>query len=184
MLTIAPLPCDIIGLAAAFDKCQTALKFSANTFSKSSSGHLRMDLVSAPPAQLTSTSSRPNSARVVSTRSRHASAVVTSVDTARARRPKAVTSLAVDSSGSGRRPANTTSAPCCAKTSAVPRPMPVPPPVMTATRPSSENRLFTCAPSDCCGPGVLYERIPFLYSRTAPGVEEQALSDLYYDPWD
>src|SRR3954471_6199531 len=79
MLTIAPLLCAIIGLAAAFDRCQTALKFRASTFSKSSSGHLRIDLVSAPPAQLTSMSSLPNSPIVLSTRLRHPLAVVTSV---------------------------------------------------------------------------------------------------------
>src|SRR5947209_3025845 len=101
-----------------------------------------MDLVSAPPAQLTNTSSLPNSSMVVSTSPRQAWALVTSVGTASARQPIARTSLAVDSSGSGRRPASTTSAPCSANTSAAPRPIPVPPPVMTATRPSSENRLF------------------------------------------
>ena len=42
-----------------------------------------IDLVSAPPAQLTRMSSLPNSATVVSTNWRHASAVVTSVGTAK-----------------------------------------------------------------------------------------------------
>src|SRR3954469_6827106 len=74
MLTMAPLPWVIICLAAALERCQTALKLRFSTFSKSSSGHFIIDLVSAPPAQLTRTSSLPNSDTVASTSWRQASA--------------------------------------------------------------------------------------------------------------
>ena len=140
MLTIEPLPFSSITAAAARDRNHTLPRFTARTWCHSSSVHFRIDLVSAPPALFTRMSTVPSSATVWSISCWHSSALVTSVGTVKARRPSARTSLAVVSSGSRRRAARTTSAPCSARTSAVPRPIPVPPPVMTATRPSSENR--------------------------------------------
>ena len=58
-----------------------------------------------------------------------------SAGTASAREPSASISAAVFSSGSGRRPQITTSAPQRAMSSATARPMPVPPPVTRATVP-------------------------------------------------
>ena len=58
-----------------------------------------------------------------------------SAGTASARAPSASISATVFSNGSGRRPQITTSAPQRARSSAMARPMPVPPPVTTATVP-------------------------------------------------
>src|SRR5215208_2116150 len=61
------------------------------------------------------------------------SSSVTSAAIGSARPPRRPTSAAVSSSGSGRRPSRATEAPSRARSSAVARPMPVPPPVTSAT---------------------------------------------------
>src|SRR4029453_7627296 len=53
MLTIAPLPRSVIGLAAARDRKNTAPRLRAITCSHSSSLHRLIDWVLAPPALLT-----------------------------------------------------------------------------------------------------------------------------------
>src|SRR4051794_13566151 len=58
MFTIAPLPCGIITSAAARDRNHTLPRFSAMTWCHSSSVHLRIDFVSAPPALFTRMSMR------------------------------------------------------------------------------------------------------------------------------
>ena len=89
-----------------------------------------------PPALFTSTSTRPSSASDSSMRCSHCSTSRTSVATTWARRPvSASTWAAIRSRFSVLRLASTTSAPCWAKSSAVAAPMPVPPPVITATSP-------------------------------------------------
>ena len=92
-----------------------------------------------PPvaALLTSTSMRPNSSSVRSTRLRHWSASVTLVGTQSARRPSAWTSAATASSFEGVRAASTMSAPSRAQTSEMSRPMPGPMPETTTVLPSS-----------------------------------------------
>src|SRR5262245_18586773 len=65
MLTIEPFPCSSIGFAAQRERNHTLPRFSANTWSHSSSVHFMIDLVCAPPALFTRMSTRPNSASVV-----------------------------------------------------------------------------------------------------------------------
>src|SRR5690606_22264383 len=58
MLTIAPLPCSIIGLAAARDRYHALDRLRFNTSCHSSSVHFISGLVAPPPALFTSTSRR------------------------------------------------------------------------------------------------------------------------------
>src|SRR5262245_43066872 len=88
-------------------------------------------------AELISASTPPSSARVVSTRRCASASIPTSPATASALPPTFVIASTTSASGSGRRPKTTTRAPSAANSSAVARPMPVPPPVTMATLPSS-----------------------------------------------
>src|SRR5262245_44814799 len=87
------------------------------------------------PAFATTTSSPPNSRSAVATASATCSASAVSPATAR---PSI--SAATASSGSARRPVTTTLAPSRANRRAVAAPMPVPPPLMIATRSRSRMR--------------------------------------------
>src|SRR5262245_31258912 len=88
-------------------------------------------------AELISASTPPSSARAVSTRRRASASVPTSPATASALPPAFLIASTTSANGSGRRPKTTTRAPSDAKSSAVARPMPLPPPVTMATLPSS-----------------------------------------------
>ena len=86
------------------------------------------------PALLTTACSAPYASTAARTARAASSASARSPGTASARPPAASTSAATASSGSGRRPHSTTASPSAARASAVARPMPVPPPVTSATR--------------------------------------------------
>ena len=89
-----------------------------------------------PAALLTRQSTRPNRSTAAATIASTWSGSRTSVGCAAARPPAASISATVSSSGSGRRPATTTDAPSRANSWAMARPIPLPPPVTSATRPS------------------------------------------------
>src|SRR5712691_2097365 len=88
-------------------------------------------------AQLTRQSTPPYCARASPTNRATSASLATSPLTAVAAPPALTMASTVSPSGSGRRPKTTTRAPSLAKSSAVARPMPVPPPAMSATFPSS-----------------------------------------------
>ena len=75
----------------------------------------------------------------------------TSVGTASARAPSAAQRATVSSSGSGLRPQTATSAPSAASDSAIARPIPLPPPVISATFPVD---LAQPAVSSCSSSGI------------------------------
>src|SRR5919197_2496466 len=91
----------------------------------------------AAPALLTQMSKPPNSPLVRATRSSIAAGSERSAATASVRRPRASTSEAVRSRSSLPRAATATSAPASANASAIWRPIPLLPPVTTATWPSN-----------------------------------------------
>src|SRR5262245_48136033 len=102
-----------------------------------------------PPALFTRMSTRPSSVTVRSTMRTTCSSSFTSVGTTRHRRPVSrSTALDVRSRSATVRAAMATSAPWAASTAAVAAPMPVPPPVTMATRPSSPNRSMLVLPPD------------------------------------
>src|SRR5712692_8787063 len=88
-------------------------------------------------AQFTRQSTPPYCARASPTNRATSASLPTSPFTAAAAPPALTMASTVSASGSGRRPKTTTRAPSLAKSSAVARPMPVPPPAMSATLPSS-----------------------------------------------
>src|SRR5262245_60462122 len=88
-------------------------------------------------AELTSTSTPPNSLRAAPTRRATSASLPTSPLTVCAVPPALPIAAAASARGSGLRPKITTLAPSLAKSSAVARPMPVPPPATMATLPSS-----------------------------------------------
>jgi hypothetical protein len=85
------------------------------------------------PALLKTRSTRPKRSTAAANRASTEAGLPTSVGTASTREP-APDSSATWSSGSGRRPANTTLQPSASRASAAARPMPLPAPVTTAMR--------------------------------------------------
>mmetsp|Transcript_4367 Transcript_4367/g.11412 ORF Transcript_4367/g.11412 Transcript_4367/m.11412 type:complete len:273 (+) Transcript_4367:168-986(+) len=90
------------------------------------------------PALLKSKSSLPNSSTVALKSALTAAGSVTSVGTTSALPPAAVTSAAVCSRPSRRRPASATAQPCAANAALTARPMPVPAPVTIAILDTSD----------------------------------------------
>src|SRR5499425_2145242 len=88
-------------------------------------------------AEFTSTSTPPYSVRAAPTRFATSASLPTSPLTAVATPPASEMAVTVSARGSGRRPKMTTRAPSLANSSAVARPMPVPPPATMVTLPSS-----------------------------------------------
>src|SRR5215475_16173120 len=88
-------------------------------------------------AEFTRTSTPPYSLRAAPTSFATSASLPTSPLTAMAMPPALAMAVTVSASGSDRRPKTTTCAPSLAKSSAVARPMPVPPPATMATLPSS-----------------------------------------------
>src|SRR5262245_42817662 len=88
-------------------------------------------------AEFTSTSTPPYSARAEPTSCATSASLPTSPLTAVATPPAWEMAVTVSARGSGRRPKMTTRAPSLANSSAVARPMPVPPPATMVTLPSS-----------------------------------------------
>ena len=93
-----------------------------------------------PAALLTTMSSRPSSRIVRSTAASTASGWRTSAASGRQRRPVAAAICSAAAARfSGLRLTIATSAPCRARASAIPRPIPVPPPVIRATLPENKD---------------------------------------------
>lgn len=120
--------------------------------------------VNCPPALLTSTSILPKASSVRSTTSVICCSSRMSAGTARQVAPVASTALRVSSSGSGRRPQSTMSAPPAARSSAVARPMPVPPPVISATLPACTSGRSTVAAGrgEVLPTGLLLGSVPWV----------------------
>src|SRR6476619_746692 len=102
-----------------------------------------------PAALLTRQSIRPNVSTAACMSASTWSGSRTSVGAASAVPPLLSMSAAVSARGSARRPATTTAAPSRENSSAIARPMPLPPPVTTATCPSN-------VPSTSIGLAILY----------------------------
>ena len=102
-----------------------------------------------PAALLTRQSIRPKVSTAACISASTCSGSRTSVGSASAVPPEPSISAAVSASGSARRPATTTAAPSRENSSAMARPMPLPPPVTTATCPSN-------VPSASIGLAILY----------------------------
>src|SRR5215467_12128679 len=117
-------------------------------------------------AEFTRTSTPPYSLRAVSTSFATSASLPTSPLTAMAVPPAFVMAVTVSASGSDRRPKTTTCAPSLAKSSAVARPMPVPPPATMATLPSSAAMID--APAEGLHGTGRTPRLP----RRAPGGAE------------
>ena len=120
MFTIAPLPCSSIGSAARRERNQTLAKLRSTTVVPLLGRPGRDRLGRAAAGVVDQDVEAPELVHRRSTSCSHWSTSVTSVGTTSARRPSASISRAVSSSGSGRRPASTMSAPCSARTSATP----------------------------------------------------------------
>ena len=133
MITIEP-PSFILG-AAFWTVKNTDLKLSAATASNSSSVTSRNDCGGlSPPAFTTTTSIGPSFAAASSKSRSRSSTEVTSQGMAIARSPRATEAA---SSRRGSRPQTATRAPSARNARATARPIPLVPPVTTATLPSS-----------------------------------------------
>src|SRR5947209_79678 len=139
MLTMRPAFRSMKWGVIALHVRNTDLVFTAKVRSQSSSVLLvnGMPGGDAMPALFTSTSMRPSTSRVRSTISLTSEVLVTSHFIASTRRPSAFTSSAAFSALSTWMSGIAMSAPSFAIASAMPRPMPLPPPVTIATFPSS-----------------------------------------------
>src|SRR5438876_372305 len=121
----------------------TDFVFTAKVRSQSSSVLFvnGMPGVDPAPALFTRMSILPHASRVRSTIALTSAALVTSVFIATTLRPSALTSVATFSACSTWMSAIAMSAPSRAIASTIPRPMPLPPPVTTATLPASRMRI-------------------------------------------
>src|SRR5262245_46205313 len=139
MFTMRPalrsMKCGVIALQVR----KTDLVLTANVRSQSSSVLLVKGMPGGPaaPALLTRMSILPNASRVRSTIVLTSAALVTSVFMATTLRPSPLTSPATFSALSTWMSGIATSAPSRASASTMPRPIPLPPPVTTATLPAS-----------------------------------------------
>src|SRR5947209_3133687 len=134
--TILPPPAGIIALVAtAWVISQVPSRLSDTTVRKPFGVMSSAGAMYCPPALLTSVSTRPWRSSTWSTAAATASSSRMSAEIA-LQRPWSH-SPTVSSSGSGRRPITTTCAPQAVSSTAVARPRPDPPPVTTATCPSS-----------------------------------------------
>src|SRR5262245_9201105 len=137
---LPPSPCSSIASRAITESWNTDLTLVFMIISQArSSMSCTGPKTGLVPALFTSTSTRPSSWRVASTRFRSSSLRRTLVGTASARRPSARTASAVSARASGLRAAIATSAPASARPSATDRPIPRLPPVTMATLPASEK---------------------------------------------
>src|SRR6266508_1712650 len=139
MLTMRPALRSMKYGATALQVRNTDFVLTANARSQSSSVLLVKGMPggAAMPALLTRMSIRPSTARVRSTIALTSAELVTSVFMARTRRPSALTSSATFSALRTWMSGMAMSAPSRAIASTMPRPIPLPPPVTTATVPAS-----------------------------------------------
>src|SRR5258705_2973215 len=159
---MVPPPRSIILGSTAWVSAYTPVRLTATTASQSSCSTQRtLRRLLEWPALLTRTSTRPYWANVHSASARASAGLATSQARATARPPALAISPATASIGALRRPATTTWAPSAASISAAARPMPVPPPVMIATCPSSTPMACPPArgPGSAPGPDGLFEMV-------------------------
>ena len=137
MLMILPPPCFFMILNASRVQRNGPLRLMATMYCQSSNEVSSIGPLWLTPALLTRMSSRPKRVTVCSNRLITSSSFVTSDWTAITVPPPASSSVFAFSRTSARRPEITTVQPSAMNASAIPRPMPVPPPVMIAILPSS-----------------------------------------------
>src|SRR5260221_1027315 len=137
-VTMVPPPLSVIGCSTARDSRYTAVRL-ASSVACQSCGVIKARLrgPTALPALLTRMSTVPKSARTQPIRASTALGCVISAARAKARPPVALIASAASCRSASLRPTRTTEAPSSAIWRAISRPMPVPAPVTTATRPFS-----------------------------------------------
>src|SRR5213592_3631184 len=137
MLMTRPPPfCRIMSFVAARVMRNAPRRLTSMTWSQSSSFMRTRRPSRMTPALLTRMSTRPNRCLAASTRRSASSRLAASAATPRTAPPCASSSFAERWSRSASRPETTTAAPSSASNAAIARPMPRPPPVTIATRPS------------------------------------------------
>src|SRR5262245_31147860 len=137
MWMMLPCPRSRMRGATVLVSTKAPTRLMRNTSAKSAAEISRRGERSRTAAEFTSTSTPPNSARAAPISRATSASLPTSPLTACAVPPALLIAATVSARGSGRRPKITTFAPSLAKSSAVARPMPVPPPATMATLPSS-----------------------------------------------
>src|SRR5712692_4129380 len=144
MLMMRPLLRSIMCAATALQMRKTDLVLTANVLSQSSSVLLVKGRpgVDAMPALFTTMSILPNVSRTRSVMALTSAALVTSVFIASALRPSAFTSAETLSAFITWMSGMAMSAPSCAIASTIPRPIPLPPPVTTATLPANRMQIL------------------------------------------
>src|SRR6266852_313385 len=140
-----PPPRSRIAGATVFVKMNAPTRLMRRTSAKSAALISRRAARRRTAAQLTRQSTPPYCARAVPTNRATSASLATSPLTAVATPPALTMASTVSASGSGRLPKTTTRAPSWPKSSAVARPMPVPPPAMSATLPSSAGTVIAPA---------------------------------------
>ncbi len=170
-----PLPCAIIPGSTARIAISGPMTFTsiARRHSSTSISHVGPTGPKAP-ALFTRMSIRPNAPRAASTTWRIESSSVTSAAIASARPPRSWTSAAVSSTSADVRAVTTTEAPASLNASAIARPIPRPPPVTIAIRPSSAPVSFSDIAS------VIVASCVWTTSGKAPDVKSRASEDLPY----
>src|SRR5213078_3190799 len=136
LITRPPLFCRIISFVAARVRRNAPRRLTSMTWSQSSSFMRTRRPSRMTPALLTRMSTRPNRCLAASTNRSASSRITASATTPRTAPPCASSSFAERWSRSASRPETTTAAPSSASNAAIARPMPRPPPVTIATRPS------------------------------------------------
>src|SRR6185503_6617621 len=156
MLTMRPLLRAIMCGIACLAQRNAPVTFTASVRSQSARSMSTTRSVGPPtPALLTRMSSPPSSASVAATTDFTAASSATSASAVATRPPALRISAAVASSVSRRVAASITAAPSETKRSAIARPMPRPPPVMSATLPLSRftgGNLARAIPAALLGP--------------------------------
>lgn len=138
LLMMTPCPCFSICASSYFMHRKTPRTFVSKTGSNSCSSCSASGATDPNhPALLNATSRRPNVSTAASISARTAVGRVTSVGTNNAVPPIARIAATVASPASRSRLPTTTRAPCLPNASAVARPIPEPPPVMSTTRSSN-----------------------------------------------
>src|SRR5258705_1785411 len=134
---ILPRPRSRMMGATVLVRMKAPTRLMRSTWAKSAALMSRSGERRRIAAELTRTSTPPCSARAAPTNRDTSASLPTSPLTADAVPPALRMASTASARGSGRRPKTTTLAPSAANSSAVARPMPVPPPATSATLPSS-----------------------------------------------
>src|SRR3984893_2780512 len=145
MWTMLPPPRSRMAGAAVLVRMKAPTRLMRSTSAKSAALISRRAERRRTAAQLTRQSTPPYCARAVPTNRATSASLPTSPLTAAATPPAFTMASTVSAIASGRRPKTTTRAPSRPKSSAVARPMPVPPPAMSATLPSSARTVIAPA---------------------------------------